>query len=136
MWAGAAGLKVWPMIEQKDMTQRARLLQRLLQEKLGVQGKSLGHALRRAGRRLPRAMRRQAAVLQRAEAMAAHPRLARQVDRRDVDAAYRALSAHLKAIDVAAARRDRLLSLAAAIAFNILVIAVGFVVWLWWRGYV
>lgn len=124
------------MIDQKDIAAKSKELLQLLETKLGAKGKTLQDALRRAGRQLPRSLRKGGAVLARAEAMAAHPKLARQIDRREVDLAHKALATHLKAIDVADARKGRLLSLAAAIAFNILVIAVGFVVWLWWRGYV
>jgi len=45
-------------------------------------------------------------------------------------------SAHLSAIDVADRRRGKLLSLAGALAFNLLAVAVLFIVWLWWRAYI
>ena len=44
--------------------------------------------------------------------------------------------AHLESIDAVEDRRDRLLGVAGAVAFNLLFVVVGFVVFLWWRGYV
>lgn len=124
------------MIEEKDMAAKSKELRQLLEAKLGARGKTLQQALRRAGRRLPRSLRKGGAVLAKAETMAAHPKLARQLNPREVDFAYKALATHLKAIDVADARKGRWMATGAVIAFNMLVIVLGFVVWLWWRGYV
>ena len=71
-----------------------------------------------------------------AQKLAANPKLARRLDAPALKAAYDGLSAHLGAIDVADRRKGKLLSLAGSIAFNLLVVIVGFLVWLWWRGYV
>jgi hypothetical protein len=42
----------------------------------------------------------------------------------------------MRRIDVVQERKDRLLGLAVSIAFNLLVVIVAFVIFLWWRGYV
>ncbi len=124
------------MITEKDMATRSRALRRLLQEKLGVQGRDLGDALGRAGRLLPRAVRARGDELARAEMLSRNPRIARQVDAARVARAHQALRAHLLAIDVTEQRKGRVLAVIGAVAANLLAVAVMFVVWLWWRGYV
>lgn len=124
------------MLDPKDIEKKSARLRRLLALKLGMRGKDLREALRRTGRLLPRRLRRAGAVLVKAETMAGNPKLARVIDGAAVEAAYAALDAHLRAVDVADARRGRMLSLLGSIAFNILAVAVGLVVFLWWRGFV
>ena len=125
-----------PMIDARDMEDKAQALRQLLQDKFGVRSRSLRQALKRAGRRLPRAMRRQGEVLVRAEQLAAIPKLARQMRAADVDAAYNSLTSHLEAIDVADRRKGWWLSLAGSVATNMLLVITAFLIWLWWRGYV
>ena len=124
------------MIDARDMEDKAQALRQLLQDKFGVRSRSLRQALKRAGRRLPRAMRRQGEVLVRAEQLAAIPKLARQMRAADVDAAYNSLTSHLEAIDVADRRKGWWLSLAGSVATNMLLVITAFLIWLWWRGYV
>ncbi|QFT57437.1 hypothetical protein FIU94_01260 [Sulfitobacter sp. THAF37] len=124
------------MLTEKDITARTQSLQQLLQDKLGVRGRDLEHALRKAGRLLPRRVRRQAAQLARAEKMAGNPRLARQIDGGALARAQSDVTAHLSAIDLADRRKGRLIALGAVVAANLLIVCTAFVVWLWWRGYV
>ena len=124
------------MITDKDMAAKSRKLRGLLQEKLDVQGHDLRQSFGRAGRRLPRALRKRAEALMRAETLARNPRTARQVDAEALERDFEALRAYLVALDVGEMRKARLLSVAAAVAANLIVVAVLFVVWLWWRGYV
>lgn len=123
------------MIDRRDMEQKTSALQHLLEERLGVRGRDLPQALRRAGRRLPRHIRRKAGVVQRSAHLAGHPKVARQISRDEVTRAYAQVTAHLRGIDPAERRKTRLLRLAAAIAFNLIVVSVGFIAYLWWRGY-
>lgn len=124
------------MITDKDMAAKSRRLRGLMQQKLDVRGSDLRQSLRRAGRRLPRGLRKQGAELVRAEMLAQNPKTARQADAEAVERAYEAMRAHLEALDVVEMRKARLLSLAGAIVANIIAVAVLFIVWLWWRGYV
>ena len=112
---------------------RAKLL-KLLREKLGVKAETLEKGFRRAGRRLPRRIRREARVLVQAESLAVHPKLSRQIDGVSVRQAFDAVLAHLKAIDAADARLGRILSLAGAVAFNVIAVFAAFVWWMWWSG--
>jgi len=124
------------MITDKDMAAKSRKLRGLMQQKLDVRGRDLRQSLRRAGRRLPRRVRKSGAALMRAEMLAHNPKTARQVDLAEVDQAYAVMHAHLSALDVNEMRRTHLLSLAGAVVANMILVAVLFVVWLWWRGYV
>jgi len=124
------------MITDKDMAAKSRKLRGLLQEKFSVRGKTLQQSLRRAGRRLPRGVRKSGAVLVEAEMQAQIPKIARQIDEPQVKAAFEHMRVHLENLDVGEMRKGRLLSLTGAIAANILFVAVVFIVWLWWRGYV
>lgn len=124
------------MISDKDMAAKSRKLRGLMQEKLAVRGRDLRQSFRRAGRRLPRGVRKRCAELTRAEMLAHNPKTARQVDAAAVEQAYEVVRSHLAALDVAEMRRARLLGLAGAVAANLIAVAVLFVVWLWWRGFV
>lgn len=124
------------MLTARDFDLRDRALARVFEAQLGVKSRSLGQALRRAGRRLPRHVRKQGAFILQAQALAGNPKLARQIDPRAVESAYADITAHLEAIDVADERKGRLLNLAGIIAANILLVAAGFVLWLWWFDYV
>ncbi len=108
----------------------------MMQQKLGVRGGDLRQALARAGRRLPLRVRRHCTALIRAEMLAQNPKTARQVDADAVERDYEAVRAYLAGLDVGDMRKARLLSIAAAVAANLIMVAVLFVGWLWWRGYV
>ena len=124
------------MITDKDMAAKLRKLRGLMQQKLDVRGRDLRQSLRRAGRRLPKSVRKRGAALMRAEMLAHNPKTARQVDAETVERDYEFVRAHLAAIDVDEMRKTRILSVTAAVAANLIVVAVLFIVWLWWRGYV
>ncbi|MBQ0804739.1 MULTISPECIES: hypothetical protein [unclassified Sulfitobacter] len=124
------------MLDQKDVHKKAQRVRREMQAKLGVQGRDLDHALRKAGRRLPGDVRKQGNALARAEFFAQNPKMARRLDAQSVETAFDRVMAHLESIDAVEDRRDRLLGVAGAVAFNLLFVVVGFVVFLWWRGYV
>ncbi|MEP3674812.1 hypothetical protein [Sulfitobacter sp.] len=124
------------MITDKDMAEKSRKLRGLMQEKLDVRGRDLRQSLRRAGRRLPRRVRKSGAALRRAELMAHNPKTARQVDAVQVDRDYAVLRDHLLQINVGERRKARLLGLAGAVVANLILVAVLFVIWLWWRGFV
>jgi hypothetical protein len=124
------------MITDKDMAVKSRKLRGLLQQKLDVRGRDLGQSFGRAGRRLPKFVRKRGAALIRAEMLAHNPKTARQVDAEAVERDYEAVRAYLDGIDVAEMRKARLLSVTGAVVANLIVVAVLFIVWLWWRGYV
>jgi hypothetical protein len=108
------------MIDAHDLASRDKALTRVFEAQLGVKSRTFAGALHRAGRRLPRRLRKQGAVILNAQHLAGNPKLAQQIDARDVDRAYAEITAHLEAIDVADLRRGRLLGLAGIIAANFL----------------
>ncbi|HDZ53133.1 hypothetical protein LCGC14_0283480 [marine sediment metagenome] len=124
------------MLDQKDLDNKAQELQRGLQDKLGVQGRDVSHALARAGRRLPARVQRQGKVFAQAVFMSRNPKVARQLDGATTQAAYAEVMTHIEGIDVVERRKDRLLHLAASVAFNLLFVTVAFITFLWWRGYI
>ncbi|MGZ2256820.1 hypothetical protein [Roseobacter sp. A03A-229] len=109
-------------------------LREAMERHLGVKGRSLAHQVRRAGRRLPRRVRAQAVLLGEAEALAGNPRLLRQLDDRRLAHALEDVSAHLAGIDRAEARRTRIISVLAVIAFNLILLFTAVVVLLRMRG--
>ncbi len=111
-------------------------LRALFEKHLGVRAPTVKAAVRRAGRRLPRGMRAQAAVLVEAEALAAHPKLERRIDRARTAAAYATLRDYLRTQDLAKERATRRINTAVVVVFNLLVIAAGLIVVLRWRGFV
>ncbi len=124
------------MMDTKDITHKVETVQDLLTAKFGIKRRPLAQMMMKAGRRLPGRLHKRARVLSDAQALGGHPKLARQMDMAAVDQAYEDCVAHLTAIDVADRRKGRVLGIAGAIVFNLLIVLVGFVLWLWWRGYV
>ncbi|MBW4710648.1 hypothetical protein KX928_22900 [Roseobacter sp. YSTF-M11] len=118
----------------RDIDQKAQLLKDALHQHLGVKGRSLDHALRKAGRQLPRRIRTQARFFTRAQTVSGNIKLLRQFDAAQVDAAYAEIAAYLAAIDRSDARKGRLLSILAVVAFNLIVVFTAWVVWLRMRG--
>ncbi|MFV0244164.1 MAG: hypothetical protein ACK5IB_03965 [Qingshengfaniella sp.] len=106
----------------------------LLHRKLGVGGADLQAGQQRAGRMLPRRLRRDLAFLSDQELMASHPRLAAQVDLVAVARAERRVRLWLARIDPAERRKDRALRTTAVVALNLLVLAGLIVAVLAWRG--
>ena len=119
-----------------DWTTRLSDLRSLLADKLGARGPTLSSQVRKARRRLPRRLRRDAHALLRAETMARHPRLARLVDPREVARSQARLSRHLGRIDPRAIRRDRAKNAAAGVGLILLATFALVVALLRWRGYV
>lgn len=124
------------MTNGTDIGQRTVALRTLLKERIGVGGRDFETALRRARWRLPRRLRPEADLIARAERMGRNPKLARRLDTASLDAACNAVTGHLESIDVADVRRGRILGWLSTVVFDLILIAAGFVLWLWWRGYV
>lgn len=109
-------------MEPARLSQMIAEISALLSERLHARGKTLPARLASAGRLLPRRLRADARRLIDAEPLAAHPRLARQVDPKGIEAAHRRLVKWLKGIDVAEARKTALLRLLAVISVNVFIV--------------
>ncbi|MBB3993300.1 hypothetical protein GGR95_000928 [Sulfitobacter undariae] len=124
------------MITDKDMAAKSRKLRGLMQQKLDVKGRDLRQSLRRAGRRLPKSVRKHGAELMQAEILAHNPKTARQVDSAAVEKSYEIVRSHLAGLDEVEIRKSRILGMTGAVVANLLLVAIMFIVWLWWRGFV
>jgi len=122
------------MTGHEDLHARNARLLELFKTHLGVTASSLDKAVARAGRRLPSAMRRKAALLVQAEAQAGNPKLLPQLDLSSLDMAYRDLRRHLEAIDLKSQRRTRQLNTLAGLAINLLIVLAAFLFWAWWHA--
>jgi len=122
------------MAEPPDLSAVNADLATLMAERLGVSGAALKDKTRRAGRSLPRWVRRDLAFLDMQESLAMHPKLRGVADLRRAAAAARRVAAYLESIDPAECRKDRIYGILAVIAFNLLLIAALVVTVLAWRG--
>lgn len=118
------------------ITQMADRVSSLLEGRLGARGKTLGDKVRKAGRRLPRRVRVAAAALAEAAEMAQNPKLLVRVDEAHVAQNYDIVVRHLGGIDRGALRRGAVMNFLASVAFSILIVGLGLLAFLIWRGYV
>ena len=107
-----------------------------LADKLRVRGRSLAVQVRKAGRRLPRAVRRDAVYLVQTVGLADNPKPARMIDMARAQAAHRNILQFLQTVDVAAERRGIALQIIASIALAILVTGILLLIVLVQRGFV
>ncbi len=120
----------------KDVHQQVTELRVLLDEKLGVRGRTLAIQIRKAGRLLPRHVRRDATYIAQSVALTDNPKLARMVDNAKLQRAHANVVAYLNSINVTERRVTAALNLAASIAFALLVTAVLVLFVLVQRGFV
>lgn len=118
-----------------DISLKAEELRLALQAKLRVRGRNFGRAVERAGRLLPRRLHKQAAVIVKAQGLGGHPKLVRMIDQAAVTKAFADFTDFLEAIDPKERRRARFLGWLGGLAFNLLVVATCFVIWLVWSGH-
>lgn len=122
------------MSQDAEIQNRIAATVSLLRAKLGVRDKTLEASIRRAKRRLPRRVFKQAMVLAQAEQMAAHPRLRRVLDTPKLLRASDEVQAHLTAINLADRRWGWFLGMLGGLAFNMLAFSVLVLAFLRWRG--
>jgi hypothetical protein len=114
-----------------QMTER---VSQLLLQRLGARGHTLQARLQSRSRALPRRVRRAAEVLIRAEAMAASPKMIRQVDMEEISNAYDLCLHYLQPLGAGARLRGMMLSITASALFALLVTAGAVTAVLAWRG--
>lgn len=108
----------------------------LMEDRLGLRGDGFEEKFTRAGRLLPRKLRREGALIVAARDMADHPKLARRIDDRRLHKAAKAFERYLTRVDPNEARVTRWINWAAGNAFNIaLVLGLALAV-IAWRGLV
>lgn len=118
-----------------SIQQMADRVAALMEERLGLRGRSLADKLRRSGRVLPAAIRSEISVIEEAARHAQNPKLKLRIDEVRVARAYDLSVRHLGRIDASARRRNTWIGVANSIAislFAVLVLTLGV---LHWRGY-
>lgn len=118
------------------ITQMADRVSTLVEQRLGVRGRSLADKLKRAGRRLPKAVREAATYLADAAEMAQNPKLLARLDEAEVARAYDICLRHLNRLNRGERQKTALLRAAASVAFALLVVVTMVVVMIYWRGLV
>ncbi|WP_424944061.1 hypothetical protein [Aliiroseovarius crassostreae] len=114
--------------------QTARLAQ-MMEERLDIRGADFATKIRRAGRLLPRHVRREAALLISALPMMDHPHLSRQVEVERLARAVKIVEDHLLDVDPWDRRIGIVVNWAAGLAFSLLLVA-GLCLWLLhWQGF-
>lgn len=84
---------------------------------------------------MPARVRRAAEVLAEAEAMAGVPKRARMIDLKAVARAHATCVKYLRRLNRSERRLGRVLDTAAAVVFGLVVLSVGIVLVLRWRGF-
>lgn len=97
-------------------------LRGLMASQLRIKGKSLRAQVRRAGRLLPRAVRREAWFLIETAELAENPKLARMVDHARVAQAHQTVLHYLNSRDPARQRINNALNFLASIALVLIVV--------------
>ena len=121
------------MTQNSEFNKNEAEILKLIEEKFSIQKGSLGGRMRRIGRRLPKRAHAAVEVLRKAQSLAGHPTLSRQVDARAVDKAFATLRETLNAIDPADRRKGAILGTLGSLSFNLLVL-LALLVFLAWRG--
>ena len=116
--------------------QMAERVAGLMEVRLGVPGKDVATRLRRGARRLPRKLRKNAALLADAAEMAAHPKLVAQLDEARVAAAYDALTRYLSSLGGKTRRRDMLRDMTTSAVLSLLAAVGLFIIMLIWGGFI
>lgn len=111
-------------------------VRQLMDERLRLHGRSLEAQVRKAGRIVPRGLRREAQYLVHVEMLAQNPKLLRMIDPVKAARAHAALVAWLSGISRNEIVKTRLTSIGAVIALNLLLIGGAIVALLVWRGIV
>lgn len=124
------------MSQTTDIQSQIAQTVQLLRAKLGVKDKTLTASVRKAKRRLPRRIYKQAMMLASAEQMAAHPKLRLVLDTPKLVQASEEVQSHLSGINLADRRWGWFLSFLGSLALGFLALAVLAVVVLRWRGFI
>lgn len=106
----------------------------LLEERLQIRGAGLTEKLARGGRRLPRKVRQAAQDLAQASQMSHNPKLLIQIDESKVAEAYDRCLRYLGPLGAKGRRWFILQSMVAQIAFGLIVVIGGVLLFAKWRG--
>ena len=124
------------MMSAITIQQMADRVAGLMEERLRIRGVGLAQKLGKGGRMLPRKVRTAAEFLAQAANMAQNAKLLMQIDNGAVAEAYDICLRHLGGVDAADRRRGMIVSIAASVAFSVLVVTVLLGAVLYWRGFI
>lgn len=116
------------------LTRTVDEIRKLLESRLKIRGRTLEHQLGKVGRRLPRRIKLEAAVVAQADVLRQNPKLARMVDPGRVQKSANRVIAHLRAIDPKAERMTRILRRLAKWSALGIAAFIGAVWYYWSRG--
>lgn len=118
-----------------SIQQMADRIGSLMEDRLGIRGRSLSDKLRKAGRLLPSAIRTEIGLVEQAARSAQSPKLMLRIDEGRVARAYDLSIRHLSRIDPTARRRDMLTGMANSVAFSLFAVILMVLGVLHWRGF-
>ncbi|MEC7762589.1 MAG: hypothetical protein VX874_11845 [Pseudomonadota bacterium] len=117
-----------------DLHDRADRLAKLMEERLDIRGDGLRAKTRRAGRRIPRWVRRELDVLVEALDRTDHPKLAPQVDYARIEIGTKRAEGWLESVDAWDRRKSLAIHWLAGNALNILIVMGIALAVMGWRG--
>ena len=103
-------------------------LQTLFEERMRLKGVTLDRQVYKAGRKLPRRVRKAAAKVVEMNALVDHPKLSRMIDEKQFHKSARIVAEHLEAIDPRDAAWGRFLGLMGKISAALILVFIG-IVW-------
>jgi len=118
------------LINHAEIDTMAASLSQALDEKLGLRHGTLARRAQKAGRRLPKRVRRQILDIAEAQKIAGNQHLARQLDGDALRTSHTKAMAHLKSIDPRDRRIGAILGSAGGLVFNLILLVLALaVIW-------
>lgn len=117
-----------------DLHERADKLAKLMEERLDIRGEGLRTKTHRAGRRIPRWVRRELDALVEALDRTDHPKLAPQVDYARIETGTKRAEGWLESVDAWDRRKSLLIHWLAGNAMNMLIVIAIALALMGWRG--
>ena len=111
-------------------------VRQMMAQRLRVRGKTLDAQVRKAGRLLPKPVRRDANYLAQAATVMDHPKLSRMVDAAKASSAHARITEFLAGVDPKDRARGKLLNWLGSLAFGFIVLTIVIVTVLVKRGLV
>lgn len=104
-------------------------VQQMMTERLRVRGRTLDQQVRKAGRLLPKGVRREATYLARAAMLSEHPKLSMMIDAAKATTAHARITEFLATVDPKDRAKGRILNFLGAVSLGLIVLFV-LVIWI------
>ena len=115
--------------------ERLNELTAFMSQQLRLKGATFSEVASKAGRKIPRRLKRDIAVISDAETLIQNPKLAIRIDEKQFAKSERRLRAHLEGFDPKAERRGEILDTIAKVAFVVVVVVLALFFFLISVGY-